>query len=55
MMKMKKIDKPQIKQEDICDSLPDLKYRERVIEKSKNYEKYLDDINLLFDDEKKYD
>lgn len=48
---MKKIDKPTITQEDVCDSLSDLKYRERVIEKAQNYEEYFHELQLLLADE----
>lgn len=51
---MRKINKPNIKQDDICNSFNSLKYKDRIIEKSNNYEIIINDIKKNLDDEKAF-
>lgn len=50
--RMRKIDLPNITQIEVCDSIKNLKYRQVILDKSKHYEIYLDDLQLLLDDER---
>lgn len=52
---MKKIDQPNISINDVCDSLLELKYKDRVIEKSQRYKEFLDKLEFLLNDEKLMD
>ncbi|WP_310832321.1 HNH endonuclease [Paenibacillus pedocola] len=51
---MKKINKPDIKQEDICKCFDDFKYQDRVIVKSKAYDQDFSNVKLFFADEKSF-
>lgn len=49
---MRKINKPVISQEEVCDSFKKLEYRERILKKPKEYnDKYLQVADLLKDEE----
>ena len=56
MLTTKKIDKPQIGQKTICESIPNLdsQYQARIIDKSLHYSEYLDDLATFLKDEKNY-
>ena len=49
---MRKIDLPNITQEEVCNTFKDLKYRERILDKSKHYKDHLSNLQLLLDDER---
>lgn len=51
---MRKIDKPEFAIKEVCDAMPCLKYSERVIEKTNNYDKYIKELRPLYEDEKNY-
>ena len=53
MITTKKVEKPSIEITKICDALSELKYRERVIEKTNDYKNYFDDLKSLYNDELK--
>ncbi len=48
---MRKINMPNITQEEVCDTFKNLRYRQRILEKSKHYEDYLNDLQPLLNDE----
>lgn len=48
---MKKINKPRILQEDICDSIKDLQYNDRVVEKSLEYDKNIFNLKYFLNEE----
>lgn len=49
---MRKIDPPDITQIEVCDSIKELKYRQRILDKSDHYKDYLNDLQSLLDDER---
>lgn len=49
---MKKIDKPSIRQKDICDSFKNLNYREKIIKRSEEYDLNIYDVDKLLEEEK---
>lgn len=51
---MKKIMIPNISQEEICNSFKELKYKDRIIEKSKQYSNNIVDVEKLYNDEVKF-
>ncbi|WP_317411840.1 HNH endonuclease, partial [Clostridium baratii] len=51
---MKKIKEPSLRQEEICNSFSDLKYKERVIEKSIKYKEILSNVEEHLEDENKF-
>lgn len=46
---MKKINRPDIEQKDLCNSYNELQYREIIEEKSENYHKYFKELSVLLD------
>lgn len=42
---------PNITQEEVCDTFKNLKYRQRILEKSEHYEDYLNNLQPLLNDE----
>jgi hypothetical protein len=50
-MAMRKINKPEISQEDVCNSFNNLEYRDRVLEKSEKYDEIIVDVEALYKDE----
>ncbi|OSA94589.1 HNH endonuclease [Clostridium niameyense] len=51
---MRKINKPNISQEDVCNSFKKLEYRDRVLEKSEKYDEILLDVDKFYKEEKKF-
>ncbi len=49
---MKKISKPEISQQDVCNTFKELKYRERVLEKTEEYDEIHLQVSDLLSDEK---
>lgn len=49
---MKKIDKPIIDQEELCNSFKGLKYKEIIMDKSENYEVNLSNLEITYEKEK---
>jgi hypothetical protein len=48
---MRKINKPNIKQEDVCNSFKDLEYKDRILDKSGRYDEIILDIEKFYNDE----
>lgn len=51
---MRKIKEPIINQEEICNSFVELKYKERIIEKSIKYKEIISNVESLVNDESKF-
>lgn len=51
---MRKINKPNISQENICNSFKKLEYRDRILEKSECYDEALLEVEELYKDETKF-
>lgn len=48
---MRKINLPDITQDEVCSAFKNLKYRQRILAHSEHYEDYLKNLQTLFDDE----
>lgn len=55
MLTTKKIEKPIIEQKEICDSIPNLQYQDRIMDKSKKYLECLDDLAEFIKDESRFE
>lgn len=51
---MKKIDKPRIDQEEVCDSFRALEYKDRVIDKSVKYKEIISNVEENFNEESEF-
>ena len=51
---MRKIKEPIINQEEICNSFVELKYKDRIIEKSIKYKEIISNVESLVNDESKF-
>ncbi|MDU7364110.1 HNH endonuclease [Clostridium sp.] len=51
---MRKIEEPRIDQREVCNSFSDLKYKERIIEKSIKYKEIISNVEESFNDENEF-